>query len=405
MGTLAFALIDALIAVTAYGAAWVLRFGDALATFAPFARRAFPVIVFAQLAGLAAAGAWRRPVESAVFVRTVIGVVAGSFAGAVIVYAVHGGAGLSREALALDAGILVALAFTWRAAVVLWTMLQTPAGEPAIAPPPGLEVRTRRATLRLEFASLYKYRSLLRSVVTRDLKLKYRGSVIGVLWSMLQPLLMMVVYMIAFTYILRIRSAGFVFYLLLGLMAWTFFANSAGMSTGAIVDSGSLVKSVYFPRTVLPIGTVLFNFAQFILTMAVMLPLMLVYYRVPLGPQMLLYPVFLLMQLIFTVGVALALSAATAFYRDVRHLLDVALSVLFWLTPIVYETVNLPDRLRLPILLTPVSPFISAYHEMFYYRRWPDATVWLIAIVYTVTALVAGATIFLTSEEGFAEQI
>ena len=102
----------------------------------------------------------------------------------------------------------------------------------------------------------------------------------GFLWSLANPLLMIVVYTVAFTYILRIRSEGFVFYLMLGLLSWTFFASSAAMSTGAIVDNAGLLKSVLFPRAILPIGTVLFNLAQYLLTVSVFLPVMMIWYRV-----------------------------------------------------------------------------------------------------------------------------
>ena len=118
-------------------------------------------------------------------------------------------------------------------------------------------------TLRAVVASLYSYRELLKNLVLKDLKLKYRGSVFGFLWSLANPLLMIVVYTVAFTYILRVRSEGFVFYLMLGLLSWTFFASSAAMSTGAIVDNAGLLKSVLFPRAILPIATVLFNLAQY----------------------------------------------------------------------------------------------------------------------------------------------
>ena len=107
---------------------------------------------------------------------------------------------------------------------------------------------------------------------------------------------MMVVYTVAFTYILRVRSEGFVFSLMLGLLSWTFFASSAAMSTGAIVDNAGLLKSVLFPRAILPIGTVLFNLAQYLLTVSVFLPAMMLWYQVPPSAPMLLFPVFLALQ-------------------------------------------------------------------------------------------------------------
>src|SRR5687768_7571694 len=114
-----------------------------------------------------------------------------------------------------------------------------------------------RPSIRSTIQSLATYRHLLLNLVFKDLKLKYRGSVFGFLWSLANPLLMIAVYTIAFTYILGLRRADFVFYLMLGVLAWTFFASSLMMSTGAIADNGGLVKSVFFPRAILPASGVL----------------------------------------------------------------------------------------------------------------------------------------------------
>ena len=144
------------------------------------------------------------------------------------------------------------------------------------------------------------------------------------------------------------------------------------MSTGAIVDNGGLVKSVWFPRAILPTATVLFNLAQYVLSVLVILPLMLLWYRIPLALPMLLFPVFVGLQLVFTIGVALILATGAAFLRDVRHLVEIAIAILFWMTPIVYDVQKVSDPLRRLILLTPMSPYVASYQEIFYYQRWPD---------------------------------
>ena len=246
--------------------------------------------------------------------------------------------------------------------------------------------RTAQApSLRRTLSGLRRYRHLLRNLVLKDLKLKYRGSVIGFLWSLANPILMGVVYTVAFTNILRIHNEGFVFYLMLGLLAWTFFASSVAMSTGAIVDNGGLVKSVWFPRAILPTATVLFNLAQYLLSVSVILPLMLIYYRVVPEAPMLLFPVFVSLQVLLTIGVALILATSAAFLRDVRHLVEIALAILFWMTPIVYELGQLSNpALRRLIFLSPMSPYVAAYQQIFYYRQWPDAAIWATTIGYAV---------------------
>ncbi len=270
---------------------------------------------------------------------------------------------------------------------------------------PLVDRAAERSSVVSTVRGLVRYRHLLFNLVLKDLKLKYRGSVFGFLWSLANPLLMIVIYTVAFTYILGVRSESFVFYLMLGILAWTFFANSLMMSTGAIADNGGLVKSVFFPRAILPASGVLFNLAQYLLTAVVFLPVMLLWYQVTPSAPMLLFPVFVTLQLFFTIGAALVLATGTAFFRDVRHLVEVGLAVLFWTTPIVYELTQVPERLRLPILLSPLSPFVNAYHQIFYYRIWPDAQTWAIAVVYAGAAFAIGLWLIVRCEDRFAERI
>ena len=270
---------------------------------------------------------------------------------------------------------------------------------------PLVDRAAERSSIASTFRGLVRYRHLLLNLVLKDLKLKYRGSVFGFLWSLANPLLMIAVYTIAFTHFLGIRSEGFVFYLMLGILAWTFFANSLAMSTGAIADNGGLVRSVFFPRAILPASGVLFNLAQYVLTVLVFLPVMLIYYGVTPAAPMLLFPVFLALQAALTIGLALLLATATAFFRDVKHLVEIALAVLFWTTPIVYELRQIPERLRLPILLSPMSSFVGAYHDIFYYGLWPDSRTWIVATIYASVALGLGLWVTVKYEERFAELV
>ena len=254
-------------------------------------------------------------------------------------------------------------------------------------------------------AGLIRYRALLTNLVVKDLKLKYRGSFLGFIWSLANPMLMIVVYTIAFKYILRSATEGFVFFLMLGLLAWGFFSNSMTMAAGAIVDNGGLVKSVFFPRAILPVATVLFNLAQYLLTLLVFLPVMLMLYRVPPSWLMLLCPVFLALQVLFTIGMALLISTGTAFFRDIRHFLEVGLAALFWLTPILYSFDQVSERLRVPLMFSPMAPFIVAYQKIFFYHQRPDVLTWLLAIAYAAAAFFAGMAVILRHEDKLSERV
>lgn len=396
--------LDALLAVSAYMASYWLRFdGEELALFLPGAWSTLPLVVGAQVLALAALQAYAPRPKASWLSRVVAGILLGTGASALLLWMVAGFQGTSRMAFAADALLLSIAAVGWRGAWVIRarTRARTLARESVAE----LVDRADEMTLATVLVSLYRYRGLLKALVLKDLKLKYRGSVFGFLWSLVNPLLMIVVYTLAFTFILGIRSEKFVFYLMLGQLAWTFFASSTMMSTASIVDNGGLLRTVLFPRAILPIATVLFNLAQYLLTIAVFLPLMFAWYRIPFAEPMILFPVVLALHVAFTIGIALILATATVFFRDVRHLVEVALAVLFWTTPIVYELARVPERLRLLILLSPMSPFVTAYQKLFYFREWPEPALWLVAVTYAVGAFVVGVALVLAFEDRFTEQL
>lgn len=262
-----------------------------------------------------------------------------------------------------------------------------------------------RRRARAGLLGIFHYRQLLANLILKDLKLKYRGSSLGFLWSLLNPLVMVSVYTVAFTYIMRVSDSRFVFRTLVGLLAWGFFSGSITMATGAIIDNRGLIKSVFFPRIVLPIATVMFNLAQFLLNLLVFLPMMLVLFSVAPAMPIVAFPFFLAMHVGVTTGLALAVASATTSFRDVRHLVDVGLSVLFWATPIVYSYQQVPAPLRPAIMLGPLSPFVIAYQQIFVYGQWPAASLWAIAAIYGAVVLVAGALFFTVQEHRFAEQV
>jgi homopolymeric O-antigen transport system permease protein len=253
--------------------------------------------------------------------------------------------------------------------------------------------------------SVYRYRELLKNLVLKDLKLKYRGSAFGFLWSLANPLLMISVYAVAFNYILRVGRVGYVFHLMVALLAWTFFANSANMATGANVDNAVLLKNVAFPRVILPLATVLFNLIQYLLTISIFLPVMIWWYRVPLAAAMGLFFVFLMLQVMFTTGVSLILATCTAFFRDTRHLLEVGLAVMFWTTPILYQVDQLPAPITLAIYLSPMSSFVIAYQRLFYFRVVPEVSVWAIAAAYAIGMLVVGVKWSLAMEQQVMDRL
>jgi ABC-type polysaccharide/polyol phosphate export permease len=396
---------DVLVALACYVAAYRLRFeGPDFARFLVLALRVFPLMGGFHVGVLALLQLYSARSQRVWPVRVIAGTVVGSLLGFGMGGALVGLEGLSRQATLGYLLMLVLAGLAWRSAIGLWTRvmaLRRPVEEDDDFEMRGESFRSMSGGVLLAVG----YRDLLRNLVAKDLKLKYRGSVLGFLWSLVNPLVMILVYTFAFTYVLRVPTERFAFFVLIGVLAWTFFAGATLGSSNAIVDGGSLIKSVVFPRIILPVSGVAFHLVQFALSIAMLLPVVLAWYQIPLGWQMLLFPVFLVLQVLFITGIALLLSTATTFMRDLRHLAEIGISVGFWATPIIYEYTFVPEQFRFAILLSPMAPFIRAYQDMFYYLVWPDLAIWLVAITYGVGAFVCGLSVFVTYEDRFSEQV
>src|SRR3989449_10164564 len=208
-------------------------------------------------------------------------------------------------------------------------------------------------------AQIFSYRELIKNLVLKDLKLKYRDSTLGFLWSLANPLLLILVYSFVFTRMLRVDTPNFPYFLLVGILPWNFFAQSLMMSTSSIVDNGGLIRKVWLPIEVFPIATVFFNLAQSLLAMAVLFAVASFFFRVPLSRSALAFFVVLPLHVIFTLGLAFLFAAATVFYRDVKHFTEIFLMLLFWLTPIIYDFRVLPESFRATVYANPLSFFIT----------------------------------------------
>ncbi len=274
-----------------------------------------------------------------------------------------------------------------------------------MAAPAFIDRTTERPTLLGTWRAVFTYRALLRNLVARDLKLKYRGSALGFLWSLINPLVMLAVYTVAFTVFLGRGGPQFVFLLLVGLLGWTFFAASIAGASGSLVDNTSLTKSLHFPRAILPLASVLFNLSQLVLTALVFVPVLMVYHQVTPTWVMGLFPVLLALQLVFVAGVALTLAALTAMFRDIRHLVEVGIGVLFWMTPIIYTLGDLPERVRWAIAYTPVSPFIRGYQAIVIHQTVPALEIWLASAGFAVVAVAVGVRVFSRLEPRLGEML
>ena len=260
---------------------------------------------------------------------------------------------------------------------------------------------------------LYQYRELIKNLVVRNLKVRYKNSVLGILWSLLNPLLMTLVFTLLFTVMIRSDIDRFPVFFMCGYLPWTFFASSLTSSTGSIVNNANLIKKVYFPREILPIVEVLSNLVNFLVALLVLFAMLLAF-DFPLRPALALLPVIILAQVLFTVGMGLLLSTANVFYRDTQHILEVVLQAWFFLTPIFYSITTLPERAMLAGIpfdvrlwmrrLNPMASLVASYQDILYWGQ-PTGTDFLLRTIATcLGVLILGYIVFCRFSPVFGEE-
>ncbi len=194
---------------------------------------------------------------------------------------------------------------------------------------------------------LIHYRYLLRNLVIRDLKARYKNSSLGIIWSLINPILMMIVYTVLFTILLKAdRLPNYPVFILIGLVPWQFHTGTLSSGTSAIISNASLVKKVYFPRILLPLSTILSNLVNYLISFSLILILVFVF-RIGITIHILWVPAILFTQLVFMTGLVLIFCSLNTFYRDVSLILDVLLTAWFFLTPIIYPLEDLQQQTSL----------------------------------------------------------
>lgn len=255
-----------------------------------------------------------------------------------------------------------------------------------------------------QFKELYKFRSLIQSLVVRELKARYRGSVLGFLWSFLNPLLLMSVYALVFSIYFRFGMDHYVVFLISGLLPWLWFSSSLQEASMSIVAGGSLVKKVLFPAEVLPTVVVLSNFVNFLLSLPILLLFSLVSgFKIRFA--LLTLPLVVIVQMIFTLGLALMFSAICVHFRDIQHILANVLTLWFFVTPVIYRVADIPEKWRFTVLLNPIAPLMVAYQDIIYYGRSPDYLELARVAIFGGIIFVLGYLIFERLRGTFAEEV
>lgn len=250
---------------------------------------------------------------------------------------------------------------------------------------------------------MWQYRELIRNLTAADLKNRYQNTALGFFWSLLSPLLLALVLYFIFSHLFG-REENFAINLLVGIMAWRFFANGTSSSLGAIVGKPSLVTKVYIPRQILVLSNVLANIISSLLEFIVLLPIIFVLLG-HLPVTVLLFPVVHIIYFWFIYGAGLFLSSLFVYFRDLNQIWEVVTQVLFFCSPIIYPLTIVPAYLMPYYRLNPITQFIAIYRDVMVAGDLPSLFSIVVVIGFAIAAYLVGSFVFSKLQRRFAEEI
>lgn len=252
---------------------------------------------------------------------------------------------------------------------------------------------------------IFEYREMIYSLVRQDLRGRYKGSVLGFLWTFINPLLQLAVYTFVFSIVMPNGIPKFYLYLFVGLVPWLFFSGSMTGGAACIMSQKDMVKKIYFPREVMPISYVTSGFINMLFCFIVIFAVVLIS-GIGFNPVALLYlPIVMLVEYTMALGGAMLTSALTVYFRDLEYILGIITMAWMYLTPIIYSIDMVPEALRPILNLNPMTSVIVAYRNILYDKQVPEVTTLLMAFGLGLIVLAVGSLVFNKLQKGFAEEL
>jgi lipopolysaccharide transport system permease protein len=257
--------------------------------------------------------------------------------------------------------------------------------------------------MQLNWTTRY-LRDLLRELISRDLKLRYKRSFLGILWSLLNPLLQLVILSLIFRIVLPLNIPNYNTFLFTGLLVWTWFQTSLYSATGTIVDNRELIRRPGFPAAILPVVTVATNFIQFLLALPILLIFLLIT-GFTLSAALVSLPVLFVVQFLFTLSLVYVIATLHVRFRDTQYLLGIALLLGFYISPIFYEASRIPQQYQLLYRLNPMVTLIESYRRVLIHGLFPDLLSLTLLSIISLVLLLIGYRLFKHARAQFAEEL
>ena len=238
-----------------------------------------------------------------------------------------------------------------------------------------------------ELKDFWVYREVLKNLTAQQIKVRYRRSALGFLWTLLNPLLTMAILTLVFSKLMRFPQKEYAIYLFSGLVPWTFLSQSVDLARSIFITNEGFLRRIYVPKVIFPFSVVLSNLANFILSLFVLFILGIVFFNLKLTPALIFLPISVFVLIIFTSALAIIFAVLTVFYRDFSHLTNLLLMLLFYGTPIIYPADMLPQQYLPLFLLNPMYHILELFHQPIYYHVFPSASTVLISVFYSVGTL------------------
>ncbi len=261
---------------------------------------------------------------------------------------------------------------------------------------------------RVSTLALYNYRGLILNFVKRDISSKYVGSLLGIYWSIINPVITLAIYLVVFGFFLKSRLPGndniwdYTLYFSAGFLPWAAFSESVMRASRSIVDNKNYIKKVPFPSEIFPVYITLSEFVNLLIGLTIFMVIFIILKGVP-SVYIVFLPIGIILQMIFTLSLSLIFSSATVFFRDTPQILGSLFMIWFWGTPIVYVVNVIPESVRWITSLNPAYYMLEIYRDVLFYGRFPELNILLPFLLFSIIFLYVSIIIFQKTKRGFSE--